>query len=535
MVAIVVDQLAAWVADERWGTLPASGGFARLRREGVYVRDLRYAHAVTETAPGHAALYTACAPWRSGIVANEVIAPEGGTEPFLLDRSTRLLTPGGPLQRASVSAARLSCETLSDALRAVDPQATILSLSFKDRAAILPAGKHPTAALWFEPTLDEFATSSAVASAFPRWAVPLSDAAAVARATPRQWDLLDADFVRRHALGGDAAAFEGDFAGLGKTFPHPIARGDGNAFRATPFADDFLLGLGNAAVEESLGGGLEAGAGPLLLELSLSANDVIGHVFGPESWEAWDELLRLDASLGRFLARLDALVGPDGWSLVLSGDHGIALVPEAQHGDSLPWCKSGVADRWERPCAQASRVAETALLSALRIASELALGRGSWVAGLVDPYLVLTPAARALPGPRRQQLDRAIRAVLLRQPGIAQVFDLREVQQPCPPESDASIAALVCRSVIPGQGGDDYLVTAPGSILDQSYPTGAAHGSPFLFDRSVPLLARVPGKLPAGKTIEGPVGYETFARTVALALGLAFPAADTGADLRTAP
>jgi hypothetical protein len=50
VVAIVVDQLAAWVMAERAQELPTSGGFARLAREGLYARELQFQHAVTETA-----------------------------------------------------------------------------------------------------------------------------------------------------------------------------------------------------------------------------------------------------------------------------------------------------------------------------------------------------------------------------------------------------------------------------------------------------------------------------------------------------
>ncbi len=50
VVAIVVDQLAAWVMAERARELPASGGFARLAREGLYAREMQFQHAVTETA-----------------------------------------------------------------------------------------------------------------------------------------------------------------------------------------------------------------------------------------------------------------------------------------------------------------------------------------------------------------------------------------------------------------------------------------------------------------------------------------------------
>src|SRR4051794_27707834 len=62
LMTIVVDQLAAWEAVERWPALPAGGGFARLAREGLMVRALIYEHANTDTASGHASLYTGASP-----------------------------------------------------------------------------------------------------------------------------------------------------------------------------------------------------------------------------------------------------------------------------------------------------------------------------------------------------------------------------------------------------------------------------------------------------------------------------------------
>src|SRR3954464_10922170 len=52
LIVVVVDQLAAWVMAERLPSLSPDGAFARLRREGLFVRELRYEHATTSTAPG---------------------------------------------------------------------------------------------------------------------------------------------------------------------------------------------------------------------------------------------------------------------------------------------------------------------------------------------------------------------------------------------------------------------------------------------------------------------------------------------------
>ncbi len=530
VVTLVVDQLAAWVADERLPLLPPEGGFARLRREGGWGDDMRYAHAITDTAPGHAALYTGRVPRDTGIVANETLDPDGNVVPFLYDppaapAAARLLTAQGLTSLPTVSLAHLDGDTLADRLRAAVPRARILSLSFKDRAAILPGGRHADASLWFDPRVESFVTSSAVASVYPAWVTPAVEAAARALPRPAVWGLLDPAFVAAHAPCANAPEGEADVLGMGTAFPHPLA--GAGAFRASPFADERLLETGARLAAD------EGDEPVLFLEISLSSNALIGHSFGPESWESWDEVLRLDLALGRFFAELDAEVGPDGWSAILSADHGIVELPErAATCGKWPWCRAPALDRWRRPCVAGERISEPALLLKLQVASELALGRGRWVLGIVDPYVVLTPEGRALPAPERARLDAALQGVLARQPGVAAVFDTRAQPEVCPPEADDSLPALVCRSMRRGLVGDLYVVPQPGSFFAGGQAQGVAHGSPYLYDRSVPLLARIPGKLPQGQRLAGPVPFETFSRTAALALGIDFAPGLKGTDLR---
>jgi len=104
VVAIIVDQLASWIADERLPLLPDSGGFARLRREGTWVRELRYAHSITETGPGHAALYSGAVPRDSGVWANEQL-DDGGEKRSLFPR------PAGRAARARGAAWAVDPET----------------------------------------------------------------------------------------------------------------------------------------------------------------------------------------------------------------------------------------------------------------------------------------------------------------------------------------------------------------------------------------------------------------------------------------
>jgi hypothetical protein len=364
---MVVDQFPAWMVAERIPMLPDDGGFARLRREGTWHRQLRYLHAATDTAPGHSSLFTGQPPRESGILANELPNARGGRDSILDDSSAHLVTPAEVTDATSSSIARLRVETVADALRARAPDAVIVSVSLKDRGAIFGGGRHPDATLWFDPRRGSFVTSTAFSSRFPAWAVGPGGAEAITAARPAAWTLLDAPWVRDHAATPDAQPGEGDLDGWGTTFPHSFAssRRPHGALRASPFGDEAVLRVALAAAREARRPGH-----PMLLAVSLSSNDYIGHVFGPDSWEAWDQLRRLDASLARFFRELDAAVGERGWSLVLSGDHGMTPLPEVIGRDGArPWCREGAPNPWERGCTPPSRLDPDALGPELQAAA----------------------------------------------------------------------------------------------------------------------------------------------------------------------
>ena len=528
LVTLVIDQLSAWEASERLTELPPGGGFARLRREGTWVRDLRYGHAVTETAPGHAALYTGRTPRENGVYANDRPAPGGGEVAFVLDPLTRLVDVAGRTDRDGASLSRLRRETLADRLRARHPGATILAFSLKDRGAVFAAGRQPDAALWYDHDDDAVVTSSALARRLPAWVEPLAGPAALARRRRVVWQPLDGAFLARRAPGGDRAAGEGDYLGLGVAFPHAYAEATKppTAFRAGPAADRLVVDLALAALDAETRRGE-----PALLALSLSGHDYVGHVFGPHSWESWDHLLRLDGTLARLFGELDRRFGAGGWSAMLAADHGIPPLPELPL-EARGWCGGALPDRWQRPCSGGGRLDEKVLLDAAREAAAESLGDGAWLASGDDQLLYLAAAARELPAARRARLDAAIVAALRGIDGVAHAFALPLAPAPCAPGE--GLAALVCRS-IPRGGPDYYAVLAPGwSFLGSMVPGhGSNHGSPYLYDRSVPLLVRAPGRVPAGVVVEEPVAFPAFARTAAALLELGGFAAH-GRDLTRA-
>jgi hypothetical protein len=531
LVVVVVDQLAAWIAAERWPLLPPDGGFARLRREGLYVEEMRYGHASTETAAGHSALFSGAPPHDSGIYANDVIpAPGAGPVSFLGDATSREIGPPGvdASGKSSSSLSALRVETLGDALERARPSAQVIALSLKDRGALFAGGRHPTAALWLDNDLASFVTSTAVARAFPAWAAKAGGPSAVHAAMAAPWQLGDRAWVETHAQTPDDGPGESSYKGLGRTFPHPIE--SAKALRMTPGGDALLFGLAEAAAAE-----LAAHGGGGLLALSLSSNDYIAHLFGPHSWEAWDELARLDRGLAAFLTRLDAIFGADGYALMLTADHGSNALPEVARAAPSPWCPAagGRPDRWQRSCGPRRRLLQAEVVTALEEALDRKLGRqggrvaGPLVAGIAEPLLFLTPRARALGPADRRILVREATRVLEQQFGLAHVVDVRAVPGHCPPLADESWRALVCRSIRADGPGDLYLVPAPGSFFDPRLDVGAGtnHGSPYLYDRAVPLVVRAPGRVPAGKVLARPVPFTAFARTAAELLDIPPPAA----------
>jgi Type I phosphodiesterase / nucleotide pyrophosphatase len=525
VVAIIVDQLSAWVAASRFPELPKDGGFARLIGEGTWVKTMRYPYAVTDTAPGHTSLHTGRVPAESGIFGNELPGPIGGYRISVLrDETVRAVGAEGVRQSPGSSAARLRVDTVADRLRAAHPDALVVSISVKDRGAILPAGKHPTHVLWFDSWIDSFVTSTAFTDTYPRWARGVGDPKAIIAARARPWELTDAAWVKAHAATPDNAPGEGDLDGLGITFPH-VGK-TGNTFRGLPAGDAMIAELGLAAI-----GAEYDPARPTLLLLSFSASDVVGHVFGPDSWEAWDHLLKLDTVLAAVIESLDRRVGAPV-SFVLAADHGNISMPEV--APERAGVKCG-ADPYERPCSTGTRLGPNALRDELIVAMKTTLGPGDWVRGLADPYVFLTPAARALPEPRRALLDRTLRTTLAKHPAIAEVLDVRTLQTQCPvalaralgvpdrARAGEDVLTLVCRSWSDGVGaGDYYVIPRPGSFFDGEIVAGkgTSHGTPYLYDRTVFMLIRAPGVVDAGAVVDDPVDFAAFAAVESALVGL---------------
>ncbi len=501
VVLIAVDQLRP---DRLDASLP--GGLGRFLREGRAFVDAAVAHAHTETCPGHVTMVTGRHPGPSGVPGNTFVDPATGARVYCVDdEADDALVFGGTVRR---SPRLIRATALGDWMKAARPDSKVYALSAKDRAAVPLGGHRPDGVYWLDWLESRGFTSSGYYTAeLPDW-LPTGRALEDFAELPRRWDHLP-EAAERAARPDDYA---GEVAEFGRTSGHPVVGDDWSEsvqrLSFTPFLDDVTLALARTIVlEEDLG----IDAAPDLLALSLSATDTVGHLYGPESHEAADALLRLDAALGEFLDFLDARVGPGRVLAVLTADHGVLSLPA--------WLEETGRGECPLPGGRADAVA---LFEELQAALDTALGaRASpeqrWIHAAYSRLTVdrALAAERGVPVSRVAEIAKAwIEA----RPGVARVWTAEEMAAGAGP---APFAALYRNSFDPERSGDLAVQPARGCLIS-SRPAGTTHASPYAYDRRVPLVFFGPGVEPG--RVEGAAATVDIAPTLAARLGVPAPA-----------
>lgn len=453
VVLVVLDQFGSWVLSEHLPLLPSDSVIRRAYEDGAF-HNAELPYASTQTAPGHASLTTGVSPAVHGIVANSVYDPELGSRRTVDDRKHAVL--GNPDR--FVSPTQLRAQTVADTLSAAtDGRAHIVGISMKARAAVLSVGQKPDLAVFYDSVAREMTTSTYYApkSRLPEWLQDFNKANPV-EPLLQTWEPEDADRWAEH-FGPDAR--EGE---MFPSFPHDPREADDPwyAFSGTPESSEYLMAAAYAAVKAKRMGMDEV---PDFLALGISGTDIVGHVWGARSWEYADNLARIDRALTRF-AKLLEVRGPVAF--LLTADHGVADLPEraADEGGSGGRLK-----------------ANELVMNAERAADE-ALGEGDWIAGYVSPLLTYTASGKA----RHADLTGALAKALSSLEGVWAAYDARAGQ--ALRSSQQQIDRLVGANLPSDPPGDLYIVSEPGWFDALAAEGGTNHGTPWDYDRQVPVL-----------------------------------------------
>jgi hypothetical protein len=445
VVLVAVDQMRgdylARYADQ-W-----TGGFARFWNQGTVFANGRQDHASTETAPGHATMLSGREPTHTGILLN----------------SRGIQDPDAPVLGAvdpiGASPRRFEGTTLYDWMLRADSGARVLSVSRKDRAAILTVGRGRGDIYWFAGGL--FTTSRYYADSLPAWVRTFNEEHGVQRLAGTTWDLLR---PAAQYAEPDSEPFEN--GGSDFVFPHQLPDTSLIAARIAgyPWMDSLTIALALRGVNAL---GLGRRDGPDLLVLALSSTDAVGHVFGPDSRELHDQLLRVDLWLGQFLDSLARLVPAERTVLALTGDHGITALPEytvmVRHRPGGRVWLGGLAAALEATLER-------------RYHAEFGL---SFENGLLSAD-VAALRARGIDG---DSLSRALAQEAQRLPGVARVYTPASLA--AAPVADRD-ARLWKRLIPAGYGWLLCATTAPGYIWSRGSLI-AEHGGGDADDVSVPI------------------------------------------------
>src|ERR1051325_9028042 len=133
-------------------------GFDRLLTKGAVFSNANYVHFPTVTAVGHSTFLSGALPSSSGIVGNDWFDREEKKHvTSVSDSKTKLL--GGTGEGASPR--RMLVSTVGDELKMSDGnKSRVVSVSLKDRAAILPAGHMANGAYWLDLKARAFVSST---------------------------------------------------------------------------------------------------------------------------------------------------------------------------------------------------------------------------------------------------------------------------------------------------------------------------------------------------------------------------------------
>ncbi len=314
VVMITVDQLRPDYFT-RWGPR-FIGGLATLQNSGAVFTNAFQDHAITETAPGHSTVLSGRWPGHTGIITN-LLGVGDSTAP--------LVDANGP----GASPRRFRGTAFFDWLRAADPRSRALSVSRKDRGAILPIGTAKQDVYWYQAGV--FTTSRYYRDSLPGWVRGFNALRIPFKSAGREFPLLLPDSAYPEP---DSVPWEN--GGRDMTFPHHLPTDStraASAFAGVPSMDSLTLAFALAGAEAMKLG--RSGATDLLA-VSLSTTDAIGHAFGPNSREIHDQVLRLDRYLGWFLDRLFDRYGRDQLLIVLTADHAVTPFPDDSRAHGHP-------------------------------------------------------------------------------------------------------------------------------------------------------------------------------------------------------
>jgi predicted AlkP superfamily pyrophosphatase or phosphodiesterase len=502
VVVISVDQMREDFFD-RFGDL-FTGGLKYLLEEGVYFSEAFHDHAVSVTGPGHFSIGSGRYPGPVGILSNDWYDRQTGSYNYCVQDNE---ATGLGTDYQNISYRNINATALGDWIKHKTPNSKVYSISSKDRSAVFMGGKNPTGVFWLDNRTGQYITTDYYMKRYPRWLKKFNRSKPLDKYFGTEWkrsinDLSQYDMrCRKDNYPGEEMSKKFN----GRTFPHTLQKPDKGRepiyedLWNFPFLDEVLLDLAKVIIDkESLG----EDSSTDLLNIGLSMSDAVGHSFGPHSQEVMEMFVMLDAYLEEFFNFLDRNIGMEHVLVALTSDHGSGYLPEYAKELGLGGGRYG--NNWKKELLELNR----------ELSREF--GEGSYIEAFSAGAIFYSHHLMRAKGLSRKDIDSVVIPYIEKLDMVDGVIIRSKLESG---DNLTDLERLYKNSFHQDKSGDLHVIPKPHWISKTS--SGASHGSPYEWDRHVPMVFAGCNLKPA--LVEEKVRTVDFAPTIGRLLNLEIP------------
>jgi len=477
------------------------GGLRLLLDQGAVFSQARLRHGITDTGPGHAVILSGRHPSHTGIVSDTWYDAAQKKVVFLVEDSTQS-TLGG--HGGHYSPANLMGATLGDILKEQSTLSRVVTVSLKERAAILMSGHRGDAAYWYEPERGEFVTSTYYMKQAPAWLEQWNRKRTPDHYAGQQWTRLLSDEALYQKYAGKDS-IEGEWDRRDIRFPHSI-RGKPpesrfyDDLRRTPFIDDITIDVTLEALKAHQLGADDATD---ILAVGLAGTDIVGHTYGADSQELMDQMLRLDRTLQKLFDEVNRRVGLDKTLVILTSNHGVLPLVEVLQAKGMDAHRASPADL--------KAAADQALQARFPEAKDL-------ISYYDPPNFYLNEAAIEAHHLDSKAVESTLVSGLMSTNLVAAVYTRTQLMSQT---KTTDPYLTLYRNSFNAARSPHLVVRLKRYVYLNDRLGGTGHGSPYDYDRHVPIIFMGSG-IKLGKYVL-PCGPEDIAPTLGRLLGIEYP------------
>ncbi len=507
MINIVVGSLHADDLN-RYANNFTSGGFARLKSDGVWFTNASYDYMQTTTPVSLATISTGAMPSVHGVVADRWFDYVSNKPVLLIDdnKEQSVNFSGGS---GNYSPRQLSAETISDALAEKNEKSIIRTIAVEPLSAIVTAG-HAGEAYWMETLQTSWTTSSYYTKELPRWIADYNRNDKNEEFMMKSWTpLFEIDKYHNSQIVCINVAKGSQTKSLKILDDEkPLAKGNlidiYEQMCFTPAGNTALFAFAKQTIVKNDMGKDESVD---MLNIVLDTPRMISSRYGVESVEYEDMLYRLDRDLEEFLSFAVAQVtDPREILVTLTSDHGTSPAYNSQ-GKEL-----------ERFNVRQAEVITNAFIGSQH-------GNGDWVLGVVDNAIYLNHNLIYEKGLSIADLQYDVATFVMQLRGVAHALSAEALRSSY---FGSGYGRKIQNGFYPRRSGDVIINLMPGWITEQD-AIRSSSGSMYRYDTHVPLIF-YGGGLSAAKHNER-VDMTSLATTQAQLLGVTPPSAAEGEAL----